>query len=103
MAETVERAHHHEVAHGAGPDGSAAQAVQEIVEGPIGAALALGDDCVPALLTKVAHVFEADAHGVLGLNRQGSHPFQISIRFAAVCRLGEGTGPVEVRGPRGGG
>ena len=91
LAEGVEGADHHEVAHGAGADGAAAQAVDEVVEGYVGAARAFGDDRFAAVLAEVAHVVEADAHGVLGLNRQGSIGLEIAIRLRQACRLGVGT------------
>src|SRR5882672_5466520 len=86
LPECVEGADHHEVAHSARADGPAAQAVDEVVERFVGAALALGNDCLAALLAEVAQVVEAYAHRVLGLNRQCSSSFQIAIKFAPACR-----------------
>ena len=94
LAEGVEGADHHEVAHRAGADGAAAQAVDEVVEGFVGAVLAFGDDGLASVLAQVAHVVEPDAHGVLGLNRQGSTRSRNRRSVAPwSCRLGVGTLP----------
>src|SRR6266700_6874926 len=91
-AETVEGAHHHEVAHGAGADGAAEKAIEKSVEGGVGAAtLAFGDDGLASVLAEVADVVEPDAHAV-GLNNLGCGDFEISIPWPQVGRLGEGTG-----------
>ena len=99
MAETIESADHHEVAHGARADGSAAQAIVEVVEGSVSGMCALRDDGLATFLAEVAHVVEADAHCVVGLNRQGSSGVEIAIGFEAVCGLGEGA-RLEEGGPR---
>src|SRR5260221_13684065 len=98
LPEVIEGAHHEEVAHGAGADGAAAKAVDEIVEGGIGAAGAFGDDRLAPILAEVADVVEADSHAVGVLNRQGCRSFEISIPWPQVGRLGEETG--QKGGPR---
>src|SRR6266849_6998249 len=98
-AEPVEGADHDEVANGVGADGATAESVEEIVEGGEGAGPgAFGDDRVASVLAEVAHVVEADAHGVGLLNRQGCQVFGIHIPWLQVCRWGEGTG--QEGGPR---
>src|SRR4029077_5878805 len=99
LTEGVETADHHEVAHGAGANGPAAQAVEEIVERLEWAALAFGDDRFATVLAEVADIVEPDTHGVFGLNNLGSQGPEIAILFLAVCRLG--VGPCrEEGGPR---
>jgi len=72
IAEGVEGADHDEVADRARADGAAAEAAEEVIEGKKrAAALAVGDDRLAPLFAEVANVVEADAHGVLGLNREG--------------------------------
>ena len=64
MAESVEGADHDEVADRARTNCAAAEAAEEIIEGPVGpAVVTLGHDRLATFLPEVADVVKADAHG----------------------------------------
>src|SRR5712691_11919211 len=99
-AEPIEGADHYEVAHCTGANGAAAEAVDEIVEGGVGAGVgAFVDDRLAAVVAEVAHVVEADTHPVCVLNNLGWRGFEISIPWPEVGRLGEE--PDKREGPAG--
>src|SRR5207245_8718819 len=91
--EPVERAHHHEVSHGARTDPTASEAIDEVVERGVGpVVLPFLDDGLATFFAEVADVVEADAHGMGVLMRQGWRVFKIHIPWPEVGRLGDDIG-----------